>query len=192
MDGLSHPDPQQQARYLDHGCTPEERAVIESHCAVCAECRSELVESHLVLRTAPWAQAGRRPVFIVPLAAAAVMTVFLLPRDHRPPVTVDREPGVVTALGPVLAMPTGDVSTLSTLTWTRVAGADAYQPTVFDSAGTVLWTVVTTDTSVAVPVTLRQANSRDYYWTVRARTGWDRWVTSSLIRFRIVGGAATQ
>lgn len=191
MDGLSHPDAQEQAKYLDDGCTPEERATIEAHCAVCADCRIELIESHRVLRTAPGSVAARRPVYIVPLAAAAVMTIFLLPRAHRPAEAVSREPGVVTALAPMPAMPTGDVSALSTLTWTRVAGADAYQPTVFDSAGAVLWTVVTNDTSVAVPDSLRRANARDLYWTVRARTGWDRWVTSPLTRFRIVGGAAT-
>ena len=190
MDGLSHPDPQQQAKYLDDGCTAPERAAIEAHCALCAECRAELIESYQVLRTAPGAAAARRPVYFVPLAAAAMVTVLLLPRFHRPAAAVDREPGVVTALSPVPAMPNGDVSTLTALTWTRVPGADAYQPTVFDSAGTVLWTVVVSDTTVAVPASLRGASARDYYWTVRARTGWDRWVTSPLTRFRIVGGAA--
>ena len=95
-----------------------------------------------------------------------------------------------TALAPVAAAPNGDVPILTDLTWTRVPGADAYQPTVFDSAGTVLWTVVVSDTTVAVPASLREATARNYYWTVRARTGWDRWVTSSLTRFRIMGGTA--
>lgn len=190
MDGLSHPDPQQQAKYLDDGCTPQERAAIEAHCALCAECRAELVESYQVIRTAPGAAASRRSVYFVPLAAAAAITVALVPRLHRPAASIDREPGVVTAPAPVPATPSGDVSTLTELTWTRVPGADAYQPTVFDSAGTVLWTVVTSDTTVAVPASLRETAARDYYWTVRARTGWDRWVTSSLTRFRIVGGAA--
>jgi len=190
MDGLSHPDPQQQAKYLDDGCTGLERAAIEAHCALCAECRVELLESYQVLRTAPGATALRRPLYFVPLAAAAVMTALLLPRVHQPGAVVDREPGVVTAPAPVPATPTGDVSTLTELTWTRVPGADAYQPTVFDSAGTVLWTTVVSDTTAVVPASLRRATARDYYWTVRARTGWDRWVTSSLTRFRIVGGAA--
>ena len=190
MDGLSHPDPQQLAKYLDDGCTPLERAAIESHGAVCTECRADLIGSYKVLRSSPAAET-RRQLYLVPLAAAAILLVLLLPRVRPPGATLEREPGVGTALAPVAATPNGDVSALTELTWTRVPGADAYQPTVFDSAGTVLWTVVVTDTSVMVPASLREATARNYYWTVRARTGWDRWVASSLTRFRIMGGAAT-
>jgi hypothetical protein len=191
MDGLSHPDPQQLAKYLDDTCTPLERAAIESHGAVCADCRAELIGSYQVLRSSPGAAAARRQLYFVPLAAAAVVLILLFPRVRQPAAVVDREPGVGTALAPVAATPSGDVAALTELTWTRVPGADAYQPTVFDSAGKVLWTVVVSDTSVAVPSSLREATARNYYWTVRARTGWDRWVASSLTRFRIVGGAAT-
>jgi hypothetical protein len=56
--------------------------------------------------------------------------------------------------------------------------ADRYEIRVFDRSGDLVWSVVSTDTSEAIPVHLQEGPRSKYLGKVEARTGWDRWVAS--------------
>jgi len=131
----------------------------------------------------------RKPAFaFAGLAAAAVATIVLL-NPSRSLVTpketdsaVHREAAITTAAAPrVLSQ--GRLTTDS-LRWTSVSKADLYRLRIWDRAGNVLWTTETRDTVLAIPPQLMNKNGL-YLLDVKARTGWDRWVSSSFAEFEI-------
>src|SRR2546427_7192239 len=104
--GARHLTVEDVAAYADRGLVAAERARVEAHLAACAECRAEAVAvaglSRAFARRRRWAG-------MAPLAAAAVLVLFLAPwprlRDHGGPVL--REPPVTTAVAPTAVAPPG-------------------------------------------------------------------------------------
>ena len=173
------------------------RAAVLPHLAACARCRGVLASVTRALADASVARevaavegVGRRRFFriVVPLAAAAVLLlVFAWPRlkndgdSHRgPPVSV---------AAPVPLSPIGAVAEANVLQWTTLAGADRYRVTLFEAGGRALYETERIDTVATLPDSIRLVPGRSYVWMVEARIGFDRWSTSRLVEFLIVGSA---
>ena len=189
MDTDKHLDPAQIASYLDHLVNPVDRVVVESHCATCPECRAELREVHRVIRTAP-VRLPRYTAVMLPLAAAALLAITLIPTGPEP-IPAHREGAAAIPPGPMPMAPAGESGRPSRLAWSSVRDAEVYEAILFDSTGAVLWSVTQADTVVALPDSIVLRRGHRYYWMVRARTGWDRWVSSALTGFRISEVAAS-
>jgi anti-sigma factor RsiW len=182
--GAAHLTVDDVAAYLDRQLAGPERARVQAHLGDCAECRREVVT---VARLARSLRARRRWAVALPLAAAAVLLVAIVPWSRAPVADrpVLREPAVTTTVAPTLRAPVGAVAVMPPLSWTSVPHADRYRVTVFDSAGAVVWETQTGDTSIAVPASVLFRPRTAYFWKVAARTGWDRWVASDLISFTL-------
>jgi len=173
------------AAYVDRQLERPARARVEDHLTTCGECREEIVT---VTRLARSLRTRRQWVMAVPLAAAAVLLLAIIPWRGSPRVEgpVLREPAVTTTIPPTLLAPIGAVGALPRLSWTSVPHADRYGVTVFDSSGAVIWETQVGDTSVAVPDSISVQPGAAYFWKVAARTGWDRWVASDLVSFTLI------
>jgi len=178
--GARHLTVDEVAAYADRGLAAAERVRVEEHLAACAECRAEVVA---VARLSRSFAGRRRWAVMAPLAAAAVLVLWLAPWAHQRPVL--REPAVTTTVAPMPIAPRGGVATLPTLTWSSVPHADRYQVTLFDQNGSVVWETHTADTTVAVPDTLRVVAGVPHFWKVAARTELGRWVASDLTSFTL-------
>jgi hypothetical protein len=122
-----------------------------------------------------------RALYVVPLAAAAVVALLLV-RDPQLP-AAHREGGAASGSAPVAIAPLGPTTTVAVLRWHGVLGADRYRVTVFDETGAVVYETTSTDTVVALPPAVELPAGRPHYWIVAARTDFDRWETSALAEF---------
>lgn len=134
----------------------------------------------------------RRTVFVLSgLAAAAVATIVLLgparSRAGRSESAADsathREAAITTAAAPQI-LSRGDMGGSDSLRWTSVPQADLYRIRVWDHEGTVVWTTDTRDTVLVLPLRLTSA-AGSYLLDVKARTGWDRWVSSDFVELAV-------
>ena len=182
---------------LAEGASPATRESALAHLASCRRCREQLAALMELLADAgvaaevrrvtptPARPAWRRPLFAAGLVAvAALLLLFVAPHGSRPPSQEHRGPTLTATPAPVLVSPQGDVPSPSSLTWRAVPDADRYRVTLFDASANLLLDVQTTDTTVALPDSIRIVPGRSYLWKVEARTSWDRWAASELIEFR--------
>jgi hypothetical protein len=174
------------------------RTSVLPHLAACARCRGAVASVTRALAAPGVARevaaiegAGRRRFYRIafPLAAAAVLLLVLAwPRQ-----TDDGGPGhrgpPVTAAAPVPVSPVGAVADASVLQWTALAGADRYRVTLFETGGRPVYEAELADTVATLPDSIGLVPGRSYVWMVEARIGFDRWSTSRLVEFSIVGGA---
>lgn len=186
------------AALAEGSLTPAGREAHVTHLAECTRCRAAVASvaralaSERVGRELRALERGRRPAWLhyaLPAAAAAAVLLFLLielpPSDRSP----HREGPITTTPAPVTIAPAGPVSSVRVLRWHPVAGADRYRVTLFDSDGVVLHEASLSDQVVALPDAVMLEPGRRYFWSVAARTGWDRWVTSELVEFSVTGDA---
>ena len=183
-----HLDAGQVAAYLDRALSAEARARFETHLDGCADCRAELVEVARLARSAP-----RRRSYAVPssLAAAAVLILLLTPGVHLPgrrPLEY-REPAVTTTAAPSAIVPRGEVDAARELMWSAVPRAGRYRVILLDDGGALVWRIETTDTTAAIPDSVRLRTGAPYFWKVEAETGFGRWVASELVDFVVAGQA---
>ena len=123
------------------------------------------------------------------LAAAAALAGLLLlrPSDSdvgRAPV-LHRENVPDVEAAPTAEVPMGEIVALEEFRWAPVTSADLYRVTVYDTKGAVIWEMETRETHVAPPDATELEPGIPYLWEVEARVGWDQWVSSELVRFRI-------
>lgn len=171
------------ASHLDGVLPPTELTRVDQHLANCEECRAELIALSRLLRTRPHRRRWLVPVGLTAAAVAAL--VIIGPRlSEPPPVPTYREPAVSVTPAPIPIAPRGATAAPIRLIWTRVAHAERYRLTVFDSTGSVIWESQTTDTSVALPGTTRLQPRVAYFWEVEAQTSWNRWIRSDVVEFR--------
>lgn len=176
----AHLDPAQIAAFVDHTATGGAQHRIETHLAVCADCRAEVAD---VARIVAESQRRRsRPAWIAGVAAAALVTMVVWPRGDDLPV-VHREAPVTTSIAPAAIHPVGPTDSVPALTWTAVPHAVRYRVRVFGNDGSVLWERESVDTTLAFPVSRALRAGRTYYWNVEAQIGFDRTVASELIEF---------
>jgi CHAT domain-containing protein len=185
-------------RFVDGALPPGERDTALAHLAACGQCRRQLA-SLVELLADPGVAAEVRQIEQARdrsaprrrllagaglLAAAALVLLLVWPggRDHA--IDGHRGPTITASAAPTPISPIGDVTAATTLGWTAVVGAERYRVTLFDAAGKVLFETELTDTVVAIPDSVSIDPGRWYLWKVEARTGWERWTSSELIRFR--------
>jgi len=120
-------------------------------------------------------------------AAATIMIVGVLrsgAREHRQAVVEpSREVAITATIAPRIVSPVDAVGRVDSLRWTGVPEADLYRVQIWDTDGTVVWTIDTRSTAVEVPAVIHSRIS--YFWNVKARTGWDRWVSSDFVGFSV-------
>jgi predicted anti-sigma-YlaC factor YlaD len=180
------------ADFVDGHLTPQSRAPIVAHLLTCARCRalvkatSELATNEAGL-TRQVTRRWRRWSLPVGLAAAAALLLLLLPRVRDESTPGLREPTVTSTIAPVPITPTpgASVARVDSLVWSSVPKAERYRVRLYDGEGSVLWTVETTDTSAALPDSLRLQPRVAYFWRVEAQAEWLRWAASDLASFRI-------
>ena len=168
------------------------------HLADCSVCRRQLAALAALCRepeiAAEQARAAvtrgwRRPLLgLAGLAAAAALLLMVAPPGPRQP-GGQRDPTLTAVLAPIGVEPFGDVKSPGSLTWRPVDGANGYRATLYDSSGTVQFEALVSDTSVALPDSVDLLPRQTYLWKVEARTGWERWSSSELYRFRIMDRA---
>jgi anti-sigma factor RsiW len=179
-----HLEADQIAAYLDRDAEGAQRSRIEAHLVECVDCRRELLEADEIRASLP----ARRALRLVPVAAAAaaVLAVGLVSRaDRKVGAPVHREPAVTATMAPATIAPRGELASVDTIRWSRVPSADRYRVAIYESEGTPVWEATVNDTAAALPDTVHLRPGRSYYWSVRARTGWDRWTESVLTRFQV-------
>lgn len=175
-----------------------ERDACIEHLAACGRCRAAAASVAAALVSKPVArevrrlEAPRRRILArygMPAAvAAAVLALLVIDLPSTGVAPAHREGPVTVAPAPVAIAPAGPVSAARVLRWHPVQGADRYRVTLFDADGRVLHEAWLSDTVAPVPEDLDLAPGRPYFWTVAARTGWDRWVRSELVEFRVADG----
>jgi hypothetical protein len=158
----------------------------------CARCRAlvKAISDFAAHEVTPGGQAHRqrlRWALPVGLAAAAVLLLLLLPRGHDDSTPGLREPTLTSTIAPspITPAPGASVARVDSLVWSNVPGAERYRVRLYDAQGSVLWTVETTDTSAALPDSLRLQPRLPYFWRVEAQAEWMRWTASDLVSFRI-------
>jgi hypothetical protein len=183
----SHLSDEDVAAYLDRALSQSERTRIEAHLDECDRCRDEVVD---VLRLLRRRSGTRRWVGGLGIAAAAAVVLLTIQAGGLGwlPGSTYREDPVTSTAAPMPIAPLGAVPAVHVMTWTSVPRADRYHVRVFDAGGVVLWETVVSDTSTALPSLVRLAPGLAYYWRVEARTGFDRWAASELVRFTIGPG----
>jgi hypothetical protein len=95
-----------------------------------------------------------------------------------------RREGTVTTTAPPRILSPAAIGAGDSLRWTSVPGADLYRVQVWDREGNVLLAMDTRDTTLALPAQISHAGG-SYLWEVKARTGWDRWVSSDFLELTI-------
>lgn len=197
-------DDDQVALFVDGSGTPSTDLL---HLAECEDCRARIVAVTRLLADAdvsaetrallpgrtpiPNRWSRRRLIVSGGLAAAAVATVIVTAplrtsiQNGKPSVSAEirREPAITATVAPRIVTPSEVVRSSDSLRWTSVPTADIYRIKVWDREGTVVWTVDTRDTAVSLPLILQSGTS--YLWDVKARTGWDRWVSSDFVELII-------
>ena len=111
--------------------------------------------------------------------------VLLLLRSPVPPTATHRSTPVTTFPAASLLSPVGGVQEATALRWGSVSMADQYRVTLYQEDGTVLFESLVADTFVLLPDSVRPAAGGTYFWTVAARTGYDRWVRSNMAEFHV-------
>jgi hypothetical protein len=181
------------ADFIDGRLSPDTRASVVAHLLTCGRCRS-LVNATIrfdaepaVIEPVPARRRWRRWSVPVGLAAAAALAVLLLPRFRDESTPGLREPTVTSTIAPVPITPApgASVARVDSLVWSSVPKAERYRVRLYDGEGSVLWTTETTDTSAALPDSLKLQPRVAYFWRVEAQAEWMRWATSDLVAFRI-------
>jgi len=138
---------------------------------------------------------GRRRLYPIAtagmIAAAAVAILLVRPETFRSrsgvspaAVRMSREDAVSTTAAPRILSPVTVAGPADSLRWTSVAEADLYRIRVWNREGDVVWATDTRSTTLPIPPELTR-DGGIYLWEVKARTGWDRWVTSDFLEFTV-------
>jgi len=185
------------AAVVDGTLDPAARGGATRHLASCARCRRAVasvihsLDDPSVSREIAALEHGRPRRLsrvALPLAAAAALVLFLAwPRTADDDPSRHRAPTITSAAAPVPLAPVAAVAEARMLRWSAVPGADRYHVTLFDAAGRVRYEAQLADTTAALPDSVTLVPGQSYLWSVEARIGWDRWSSSPLTEFSVVG-----
>ena len=170
------------------------------HLAACDDCRRRVsavthlladpqISGELLAADSGGVRAARKRWMLASFgtiaAAAAVLLVVVSTRDEfgastrRETTQILRE-GTTAANAAPQILSGASVATGETLTWTSTAQADLYRVRIWNTDGVVVNTTETRDTTLVMPSDLEPGKT--YLWEVKARTGWDRWVSSDFMQ----------
>lgn len=190
-------------RYLVGLLSESEVEALESHYLTCARCQGDLrlaaairdvlpevQEALPIAGVSPAVMTGRRfgrraRIGAVAAALAAILAGVLLVQPTRIESLWHREAVPAAEIVPTVEAPIGEVGAVEGFRWAAVTSADLYEVMLYNAAGDVLWQVDSRQTHVSLPDTVRLETGVLYLWQVSARVGWDRWVSSELVRFRV-------
>jgi hypothetical protein len=206
LNNTNHLDDSALAAIVDGDST---QVAAIAHLSACEDCRRRLSAVALLvddpaIRTEVEALEADRAQFRIPkrwrpasiavigtLAAAAVAALVIgLPnrsvKSSASPQadSIYREGALTTTAPPRIISPPATASRNDALRWTTVPGADIYRVQVWNTDGSVVFSTDTRDTTAALPPELNKSGAT-YLWEVKARTGWDRWVSSEFLEFTI-------
>lgn len=184
------------AAFADGRLSDAELIAWTPHLSTCRRCQHELASLVRALSDPNIARAaraheirGRRLAgMMLPLAIAAAAVIAVVVRPERQvsaPEARHRAPVLTPGEAPMGVSPVGAVSSAADLRWSTVPHADLYRVTLFDADGRTLFEGETQEPAMTLPDSLRLAPSHMYLWQVQARIGFDRWVSSDLVEFRL-------
>ena len=159
--GEQHVNEFEMAAYLDRRMDAADRARVEGHLAVCADCRKEMLEVRgLVRRTT---RPRRMLIAATLLATAATLVLIVRPATLDLQRDGDPQPTLV-AYGP-----TGEV-TLSSLrfVWAAAPGVASYRLTVSRADGAPVWSGSLSDTATVLPDSATLRVDQHYLWVADA------------------------
>ena len=172
------------AAYLDGGLAEPAKARVERHLATCAECREHMVETRVLLNRV----SRPRRIFKISAALAAAVAVILLinPAILRRGSSSDLVRSSSLSAQIIAYGPTGDVSRKGlAFVWAAEPLALSYRVTVTGGNGSTLWTGSTTDTTIALPDSVRLVVGETYYWVSDAVTSDGRTSFTVLKQFTV-------
>ena len=195
-------DEGQIERYLAGTLSEADVEAWESHYLTCARCQSEVRLGAAIRSMLPEVRealsddgeesvaarprfGGRAKIGAIAGAVAAVLAGILLVKPAPVESPQHREVISETEIVPSVESPIGDVAAIVEFRWAPVTGAELYDITLFNETGDVLWQVESRETRAALPDSVRLDTGALYLWQVNARVGWDRWVSSEMVRFRV-------
>ncbi len=168
------------AAYVDQAVSTAERERIEAHLATCDDCTEEVAFIVKTLDAAAEPTSGaRRPLILVAAGiAAAVLAGSLIigalgtQRDgdrvlrDSPEAVETGEPTAVRVVAPAEAG-TVDIGR-ATFSWRAAEPGAAYNLTVTDEGGDVVWTGSTRDTAIVLTTQVVLDPGETYFWYVDA------------------------
>jgi hypothetical protein len=183
-----HMDDLELAAYLDRGLSAADRARVENHLAVCAECRDHVTSAKHLLDQSDRPRRVLKLGLSAALAAAAVAAFLLVnPRDAQR-LSTDSALTRAAAVSPTLTAygPTGEVSRPQLrFVWGAAPSGAAYRLSVSSESGTPVWSASTADTSAALPDSVGLVQAARYYWVVDALTTDGRTLSTGLREFGV-------
>ncbi|MEP7086263.1 MAG: hypothetical protein ABI884_02920 [Gemmatimonadota bacterium] len=118
-------------------------------------------------------QKQQRVVLLSAFAAAVVLVLAMPVPVLRGPAPETKMRSVWGMFTPVPPQPDDSSQRVTTLIWTRLAHADRYHVTVYDSAGAVAWAGESGDTNISLPRDLTQRLAGRIRWRVTVGTSGD-------------------
>jgi hypothetical protein len=193
MSTAPHLASEEVAAYLDNTLSEAECARVKSHLADCDVCREEIVSVSKLLERAP--RTRRRVIALSTLAAAAVLTVFLvrpsidseLPtraplRGRDAPFASEGVPGV-RAIAPIGLQTNGDGILF---VWHPALAGAGYRFTLTDDRGGKIWVGSTNDTTLAIPNGTALLTNQSYHWYVDVLQPDGSSATTGIMSFQVV------
>ena len=192
-----HLSPEQIAAIVEGDAKKENDVIL--HLAECDECRARvtavanLLDDHEVSAAMPSSRtivfprsSSTRWTMLATLAAAATVTIILANpiNSGRDDSQAQREGTLTASAAPQILSDAVVSGAQDSLRWSAVSGADLYRVQLWNREGTVVWSADTRQTSAAIPDRLLR-NKASYLWEVKARTGWDRWVSSDFLNLEV-------
>ena len=166
----NHLTDDESAAYLDRGLSPSERDRIESHLALCPECRAQLVGARRVLTRV---RRPKRSMVIASAVAALAATLIVLirpavnPAEQVAPARVVR--GSVNGTELLAYGPTGETFRHPLrFVWSAAPGVATYRLSLSRGNGAPIWTQGSIDTAVALPDSVILQPGQRYFWVVDA------------------------
>ena len=185
-DSDLHLTPEQTAAYLDRVLAPGAQVRVEAHLETCSECRGEVVALRPLVSSRNTRRKLVRAGLVLGTAAAASVALLVYPGlVMNTAVSSHRDLAGPLASGLEARAPTGAVTGPVTLMWAPLNQATRYRGQVFDAEGSILYRAETEDSVLPLPDSLSLTAGRPYFWKVEADTGWDSWVSSRLVEFKV-------
>jgi len=174
------------AAYLNGRLSASDRATLESHLAECRICRQQATSARRLLATY---RGRRKPFWIAPLAAAAVLAfvAVALPREAGVPgsevLRGGQHEGAPTLR--IISPASGDTVGPGAVrfAWHSHPGQPLFRLTLADGSGRELWSTETRDTALALPARVSLDPGRTYFWYVDAVGADGRSLTTRTQRF---------
>ncbi len=184
----AHPDPDAIGALVSGELPEGERFVLLEHVLRCPACKRELELLRAANEGARAAERRSLPSRWMALAAAALILVgigALTLRGHRPVVPVDVMRGGHASVSVIEPFTGTTIARPVRLAWHAMEGAQSYRIELLSTQGDLIAAWSTSDTTVAVPDSVRVAPGGSYDMWVRAMLSDRTEVSSPVVRFSV-------